>query len=124
MLTEQRDEQAANKVLIKAIRRHGVVPETIPIAGSAANEAAIQSYHKEHDTSIAIRKITYLNHIVEHDHRAVKRVRRPMLGFPSFESAQSTLAGIELMPMLRKGQIESDEGVSLTAAEPFYALAL
>ena len=47
-----------------------------------------------------------------------------MMGFQSFESAQSTLAGIELMHMLRKGQIESDEVASLTAAEQFDALAL
>ncbi len=41
---------------------------------------------------------------IEQDHRAVKRVTRPMLGFKSVETAQRTLAGIELMHMLRKGQ--------------------
>jgi putative transposase len=52
LLTEQRDEQAAKKFLIKAIRRHGGVPETITIDGSAANEAAIKSYNEEHGTAI------------------------------------------------------------------------
>ena len=68
LLTEQRDEQAAKKFLIKAIRRHGGVPETITIDGSAANEAAIKSYNTEHGTAIVIRKAKYLNNIVEQDH--------------------------------------------------------
>jgi putative transposase len=120
LLTEQRDEQAAKKFLTKAIRRHGQVPETITIDGSAANEAAIKSYNEEHGTAITLRKIKYLNNIVEQDHRAVKRVTRPMLGFKSFDAAQSTVAGIELMHMLRKGQLESGIEGGLTAAEQFY----
>jgi putative transposase len=61
---------------------------------------------------------------VEQDHRAVKRVTRPMLGFKSFEAAQGTLVGIELMHMLKKGQMVVEEGEeSLTPAEHFYALA-
>jgi putative transposase len=123
LLTEQRDEKAARKFLNKAIGRHGGVPEKITIDGSAANEAAIKSYNEEHGTSIDIRKIKYLNNIVEQDHRGVKRVTRPMLGFKSFEAAQSTLTGIELMHMLRKGQLEGDEMEGLSAAEQFYALA-
>jgi len=43
---------------------------------------------------------------VEQDHRGVKRVTRPMLGFKSFDAAQYTLTGVELMHMLRKGQLE------------------
>jgi putative transposase len=123
LLTEQRDEQAAKKFLTKAIRRHGQVPETITIDGSVANEAAIKCYNEEHGTAITPRKIKYLNNIVEQDHRAVKRVTRPMLGFKSFDTAQSTIAGIELMHMLRKGQLESGREVGLTAAEQFYSLA-
>src|SRR5437867_63585 len=123
LLTEHRDEEAALQFLKKAIRRHGV-PEKITIDGSAANEAAIKSYNEEHGTTIAIRKIKYLNNIVEQDHRGVKRVTRPMLGFKAFEAAQSTLAGIELMHMLKKRQLvveEGDEG--RTAAALFYSLA-
>jgi len=123
LLTEQRDEQAAKKFLTKAIRRQGGVPEKITIDGSAANEAAIKTYNAEHGTIIEIRKIKYLNNIVEQDHRAVKRVTRPMLGFKAFDAAQSTLTGIELMHMLRKGQLEGGMEVGLSAAEQFYALA-
>ena len=124
LLTEQRDEQAAKKFLTKAIRRHGGVPEKITIDGSAANEAAIKSYNAEHGTSIEIRQTKYLNNIVEQDHRAVKRVTRPMMGFKSLEAAQCTLTGIELMHMIRKGQLEGDEFEGLTVVEQFYALAL
>jgi transposase-like protein len=122
LLTEQRDEKAARKFLNKAIGRHGGVPEKITIDGSAANEAAIKSYNEEHGTSIIIRKTKYLNNIVEQDHRGIKRVTRPMLGFKSFEAAQSTLTGIELMRMMRKGQLDGDEMECLTVAEQFYKL--
>jgi len=123
LLTKERDEQAAKRFLTKAIRRHSV-PEKITIDGSAAKEAAIKSYNAEHGTAITIRKLTYLNNSVEQDHRAVIRITRPMLEFKSFDAAQCTLAGVELMHRLKKRQrvVEAgDEG--LTAAEQFYALA-
>jgi transposase-like protein len=123
LLTEDRDAQAAKRFLTKAIRRHGV-PEKITIDGSAANEAAIKSYNEEHSTNIIIRKRKYLNNIVEQDHRAVKRVTRPMLGFTSFDAAQDTLVGIELMHMLKKRHMVVEAGEEgRTAAELFYALA-
>lgn len=123
LLTEHRDEQAAKRFLTKAIRRHGGVPEKITIDGSAANEAAIKSYNEAHGTAIVIRKTKYLNNIVEQDHRAIKRVTRPTLGFKAFDAAQATLTGIELMHMLRKGQLEGGREQGRSAAEQFYALA-
>jgi len=99
LLTEHRDKEAALRFLKKAIRRNGL-PETITIAGSDANEAAIKSYNEAHGPTIRIRQVKYVNNIVEQDHRAVKRVTRPMLGFKAFEAAQGTLVGIELMHML------------------------
>ena len=53
----------------------------------------------------------------------MKRVIRSMLRFKSFEAAQPTLTGIELVRMLRKGQLGGDEFEGLSAAEQFYALA-
>ena len=123
LLTEHRDTAAALRFLKKAIRRNGL-PETITIDGSDANEAAIKRYNEEHGTHIAIRQVKYLNNIVEQDHRGVKRITRPMLGFKSFEAAQDTLVGIELMHMIKKNQLRvgaGDEG--LTAAALFYSLA-
>ena len=61
---------------------------------------------------------------IEQDHRGVKRVTRPMLGFKSFDAAQDTLVGIKLMHMIKKKQIvleAGDEG--LNTAELFYSLA-
>ena len=106
LLTEQRDRAAARRFLEKAVRPHGL-PEKITIDKSAANTAAIESYNSEHGAPIEIRPVKYLNNGVEQDHRAMKRVVRPMLGFKSFTSAQATLAGIELMPMIRKEQMLS-----------------
>jgi putative transposase len=122
LLTEQRDEWAATRFLTKAIRRHGV-PEKITIDGSEANAAAIRSYNEAHGTAIIIRQVKYLNNIVEQDHRGVKRITRPMLGFKSFDAAQYTLAGIELMHMLRKGQLEGGVEKGLTLAAQFSSLA-
>jgi putative transposase len=123
LLTAHRDEQAAKTFLTKAIRRYGGVPETIAIDGSAANEAAIKSDNAEHGTAIIIRKAKYLNNIIEQDHRAVKRVTRPMLGFKTFDVVQATLTGIELMHMLRKQPLAGGKEAGRTAAEQFYALA-
>jgi putative transposase len=123
LLTEQRDEHSAQGFLSKAIRRYGIRAK-ITIDGSEAHAAAIRHYNVAYGTSIVIRQVKYLNNIVEQDHRAVKRVARPMLGFKSFDAAQCTLAGVELMHMLKKKQMVVEEGAeSLTAAEQFYALA-
>ena len=84
LLTEQRDEQAAKRFLTKAIRRHGV-PEKITIDGSAANEAAIKSYNEEHGTTIAIRKVKYLNNIIEQRRDQLHRGHAALLsgeGYP------------------------------------------
>jgi putative transposase len=123
LLTEHRDTEAALRFLTQAIRRHGV-PKKITIDGSEANAAAIKRYNEAHGTAIEIRQVKYLNNIIEQDHRAIKRVTRPMLGFKSFDAAQSTLVGIELMHMLKKRQLVAEEGnEGLTVAERFYALA-
>ena len=68
-----------------------------------------------------LRQIKYLNNIVEQDHRLIKKITRPMMGFKAWESAKATLAGIELHHMLRKGQHENPN--DLPVWEQFYALA-
>ncbi len=117
LLTEKRDQKAAKRFLNQAISRHRT-PEKINIDKSGANAAAIVSYNAEHGTTIMIRKCKYLNNIVEQDHRGVKRITRPMLGFKSFDAAQSALTGIELMRMIKKKQMETEVGEeSLSATE-------
>ena len=120
LLTAKRDRKAALRFLRKAIGQNGM-PEKITIDKSGANTAAIESYNTDHEAGIEIRQVKYLNNIVEQDHRAVKRLARPMLGFKSFRSARVTLTGIELMHMIRKGQLRT-EG-KLRPAQAFYSLA-
>src|SRR5215468_8796384 len=104
LLTPNRDRDAAEAFLRKAIRTQGL-PEKITIDRSGATTAAITHDNTTHKTAIIIRHSKYLNNIVEQDHRAVKRLTRPMLGFKSFDAAQCTLAGVELMPMIKTRQM-------------------
>jgi transposase-like protein len=122
LLTRHRDCAAAEAFLRKAIRNQGV-PEKITIDHSGSNTAAIKRYNRTHKTRIAIRQCKYLNNIVEQDHRGVKGITRPMLGFKSFWAARCTIAGIEVMHAIRKGQLAATENPSQTPAEQFYALA-
>ena len=104
LLTAKRDAAAARRFFDKAIQ-HSEVPGTVTMDKSGANKASLDQLNKGSKILIKIRQVKYLNNIVEQDHRAVKRVTRPMLGFKSFRSAQAVLAGIELIHMIRKGQL-------------------
>jgi hypothetical protein len=55
--------------------------------------------------------------------RAIKRIVRPMMGFKSFWSAASVLAGIETTHMIRKGQLACSGRQTASAADQFYSLA-
>ena len=121
LLTAKRDRKAALRFLRKAIGQNGT-PSKITIDKSGANAAAINDYTEEEAVGIELRQVKYLNNIVEQDHRAIKRKTRPMLGFKSFWSVAKTIAGIELMHMIRKGQMIV-RGGDVTAAEQFYSLA-
>jgi len=118
LLTAKRDKKAARRFLNKAIGFNGK-QSLINIDKSGANTAAIKQYNSDENKRIKIRQCKYLNNSVEQDHRFIKRIIRPMLGFKSFRSARATLAGIELWRMLKKGQNKS----SLPAWEQFYVLA-
>jgi putative transposase len=85
--------------------------------------SGIESYNVEHDTAITIRQGKYLNNIVEQDRRSAKRTTRGMLGFKSFRCARVILGGIEIMHMICKGQLRSNDGSMLSAALQFYSLA-
>jgi putative transposase len=123
LLCARRDCAAARRFLERAIDLHGV-PEKITIDKSGANTAAIQSVQADSGADIELRQIKYLNNIVEQDHRAIKRVVRPMLGFKSFRCAHILIAGIETMHMIRKGQLDCPQGQASSAASQFYRLAL
>ncbi len=75
------------------------------MAKSGANKAAMDEINARGETPVIVRQVKYLNNIVEKDHRAIKRVTKPMLNFKSFRAAKCVLAGIELMHMIRKRQL-------------------
>jgi putative transposase len=104
LLTARRDEAAARRYLERAINQHGE-PEKVTIDKSGTNTVAIDSYNAEHKARIEMRQCKYLDNIVEQDHRAIKRITRPMLGFRTFRCARILLEGIETMHMIRKRQL-------------------
>lgn len=91
---------------------------------SGANTAALATLNAgtPDEKTITIRQSKYLNNLVEQDHRNIKRRTRPMLGFKSFRRAQTLLAGIEVLHMIRKGQYQHPQSEELSPAEQFYLL--
>ena len=121
-LSNTRNTQAAKKFLKKAIGSSGQ-PQKVNMDKSGANLAGLTEINQElsPEQQITIRQVKYLNNMVEQDHRGIKRVTKPMLGFKSFASAENTLAGIELYHMLRKGQNSINS--TSTVWQQFYAIA-
>jgi putative transposase len=123
LLRARRDKAAARRYFEKAIGQNGV-PETVTMDKSGANLAAIQSINAELETPVKVRQVKYLNNIVEQDHRAIKRIIRPMMGFKDFRCARIILSGIEVMHMIRKGQMKTAHGTHPSNADQFYSLAM
>jgi putative transposase len=122
LLRAKRDMAAAKRFFDKAMGANGD-PDKIAMDKSGANKAAIDEVNAGRDVPIVVRQVKYLNNIVEQDHRAIKRVTRPMLNFKSFRAAGSVLASIELMHMIRKNQFAIDGVDTRSFADQFYALA-
>ena len=122
LLTAKRDMAAAKRFFDKAMQMNGE-PKKIAMDKSAANKAAIDAINAGRGVPIVVHQVKYLNNIVEQDHRAIKRVTRPMLNFKSFRSARCVLAGIELMHMIRKGQFVCYGADTRSFADQFYAFA-
>ena len=122
LLRAKRDHAAARVFFERAIDLHGV-PEKITIDKSGSNTAAIVSIQADSGLAIEMRQSKYLNNIVEQDHRAIKRITRPMLGFRTFRCARILIAGIEVMHMIRKGQLGAIKDQASSAANQFYSLA-
>jgi len=122
LLRAHRDLAAARTFFEHAIDLHGV-PAKVTIDKSGANTAAVAGLRADSGIDIELRQCKYLNNIVEQDHRAIKRIVRPMLGFKSFWCAARIIAGIETMHMIRKGQMLGHKGQSMSAAQQFYSLA-
>ena len=74
-------------------------------------------------TLIEMRQSKYLNNLAEQDHRAVKRIIRPMLGFKTLRCARILITGIEVMHMIRKGQLGAIQDRASSVANQFFSLA-
>lgn len=122
LLTAKLDMTSAKRFFDKGMETSGD-PEMVAMDKSGANKTAIDALNAERAVPIVVRQVKYLNNIVEHDHRAIKRVTKPMLTFKSFRSAGCVLAGIELMHMIRKNQFVIDGADTMSFADQFYALA-
>jgi transposase, IS6 family len=113
-LSAKRDADAAQAFFEKTLGApHTVQPRVINVDKNAAYPKAVETLKAvEHlAADCALRQVKYLNNLIEQDHRFIKRRTRPGLGFFSFDTAQRTLAGIEMVNMVRKGQVKGvDKG--------------
>ena len=96
------------------------MPEKIAMDKSGANKAAIDEINDAMAVSIIVRRVKYLNNIIKQDHRAIKLMAGPMLGFKSSGAAANVLAGIELMHMIRKGQFPINGATTMSFADKFW----
>ena len=108
MLSSKRNRTAAKRFLKKALSSNrNQIPILITVDKNPAYPPAIGKLKNEKNLfkNVEIRQVRYLNNIIEQDHRSIKRIVNPMLGFQSFRSANKTLKGIEAMNMIKKGQV-------------------
>jgi transposase-like protein len=100
---------AAKLFFEKAVMRpYNDFPETVIVDRNPAYPTALEVLQKEGHLSPAVklRIGRGLNNLVEQEHRRIKRLVRPGLGFKNFESARRTIQGYETMSMIQKGQVE------------------
>jgi DDE domain len=101
-------------------RVEGLATQTASMAGQVYPKAVTEMKSNcELWRRSRLRQVKYLNNIVEQDHRRIKRLTRPGLGFGGFWTARRTIAGIEAMAMIGKGQIQSISGNDIRAQSAF-----
>lgn len=104
-----RDAEAARGFFLKTLAASPTnEPGVINVDKNAAypkafNELKVAGLIAE---SGELRQVKYLNNLIEQDHRFIKRLNKPGMGFFSFETAWRTLQGFEAMNMIRKGQLQ------------------
>src|ERR1700734_728685 len=123
LLSAKRDAGAAKRFFRKALAQpHTVNPRTVTVDKNPAYPKAVAEMKRTGGLwrFSRLRQCKYLNNIVEQDHRNVKRLTFPGLGFGSFWTARRTLAGYEAMAMIRKGQVRNS-GSDIRAQAEFIA---
>ncbi len=119
-----RDAQAAKRFFLKTLATsHTSEPRVINVDKNAAYPKAEASLRAEGLIPIQceLRQVKYLNNLVEQDHRFIKRLTKPGLGFFSFQTAWRTLQGYEVMNMIRKGQMRGVDKQDSTGQKAFIA---
>ena len=106
LLRKHRDAIAAKAFFWKVFKNNGI-PDKVNIDKSGSNTCTLNSFNERlsKGQKIEIRQNKYLNNIIEQDHRLIKKRTKPMLGFKSFRCAKITIAGIENIHIIQKGQI-------------------
>ena len=103
-----RDAKAATCFFLKTFATaHTVEPRVINVDKNAAYPKSFNELKAERHIpeGCELRQVKYLNNMIEQDHRFIKRLTKPGMGFFSFETAWRTLQGFEVMNMIRKGQV-------------------
>jgi transposase-like protein len=84
------------------------LPFSISVDQNAAYPDAFSSSQEEKvlPSHCTLRRVKYLNNIIEQDHRFIKKKLRASQCFKRFHTAERTLEGIEAVNMIRKGQVK------------------
>ena len=109
LLTAKRDATAAARFFRKTLgATHTQTPRVINVDKNAAYPKATDTLTADETLphTVELRQNKYLNNRIEQDHRFIKRLVNPGMGFGSFNTQGRTLRGYEAMSMLRKGQVQ------------------
>jgi transposase-like protein len=109
MLSAKRDTSAAKRFFKKVMRAdHRRLPFSISVDKNASYPEAFTSSQEEKVLPLdcRLRRVKYLNNVIEQDHRFIRRRWRAMQCFRSFHTAEKTIEGVEAMHMMRKGQVK------------------
>lgn len=124
MLSAKRDVSAAKrffKKVVRADRRR--LPFTIGTDKHASYPEAFAASVREKvlPPDCKLRRVKYLNNVIEQDHRFIRRMWRAMQCFRSFHTAERKLEGIESLHMIRKGQVKRLDGMDAAGQAMFVA---
>jgi IS6 family transposase len=124
MLSAKRDVPAAKRFFKEMMRAdHRRLPFSISVDKNAAYPEAFSTSQEEGvvPTDGKLRRVKYLNNVIEQDHRFVKKKVRASQCFKRFHTAERTLGGIEAMNMMRKGQVKRLTGGDARGQAEFIA---
>src|SRR3712207_4084379 len=108
LLSATRDKKAAKRFFRRALARENTRhPRTLVTGRLKSYPGALRELKRDREMwrFTRHRRGRWRNNLVEQDHRRIKRRTGPMLGFQGFWTARRTLAGVEAMAMLAKGQV-------------------